>query len=68
MKPRARAQVKKVAGKLRKADDVLKLLEKHEEECNSRYAQIQKQLDKLDQRLWGIAGLIVAAAVVQKVF
>ena len=51
-----------------KADDVLKLLEKHEEEGNSRYAQIQKQLDKLDQRLWGIAGLIVAAAVVQKVF
>ncbi len=51
-----------------KADDVLKLLEKHEKECNGRYAQIQKQLDKLDQRLWGIAGLIVAAAVVQKVF
>ena len=49
-----------------KADDVLKLLEKHEEECGSRYAQIQKQLDKLDQRLWGIAGLIVAAAVVQR--
>tara|TARA_R100001591_G_scaffold65144_3_gene74686 strand:- start:628 stop:786 length:159 start_codon:yes stop_codon:yes gene_type:complete len=51
-----------------KADDVLKILEKHEKECNGRYAQIQKQLDKLDQRLWGIAGLIVAAAVVQKVF
>ncbi len=51
-----------------KADDVLKLLEKHEKECNRRYAEIQKQLDKLDVRLWGIAGLIVAAAVVQKVF
>ena len=51
-----------------KADDVLKLLEKHEEECNRRDAEIQKQLDKLDVRLWGIAGLIVAAAVVQKVF
>ena len=51
-----------------KADDVLKLLEKHEKECNGRYAQIQRQLDKLDQRLWGIAGLIVAEAVVQKVF
>tara|TARA_R100001443_G_scaffold115638_1_gene133861 strand:+ start:2255 stop:2413 length:159 start_codon:yes stop_codon:yes gene_type:complete len=51
-----------------KADDVLKLLEKHESECDRRYAEIQKQLDKLDMRLWGIAGLIVAAAVVQKVF
>ncbi len=51
-----------------KADDVLKLLEKHEKECNGRYAQIQKQLDKLDQRLWGIAALIIAAAVVQRVF
>ena len=51
-----------------KADDVLKLLEKHEEECNRRYAEIQKQLDKLDMRLWGIGGFIGAAAVVQKVF
>ena len=51
-----------------KADDVLKLLEKHESEWDRRYAEIQKQLDKLDMRLWGIAGLIVAAAVVQKVF
>ena len=51
-----------------KAEDVLKLLEKHEEECNRRYADIQSQLDKLDRRLWGIAGLIVAAAIAQKVF
>lgn len=51
-----------------KAEDVLKLLEKHEEECTRRYADIQKQLDKLDTRLWGIAALIIAAAVVQKVF
>ena len=51
-----------------KADDVLKLLEKHESECNERYASIQKQLDKLDTRLWGIAVLIVAAAVAQKIF
>ena len=51
-----------------KADAVLKLLEKHESECNERYASIQKQLDKLDTRLWGIAVLIVAAAVAQKIF
>jgi|TARA_A100001391_G_scaffold109468_1_gene73535 uncharacterized membrane-anchored protein len=50
-----------------KAEDVLKLLEKHEEECTRRYADIQKQLDKLDMRLWGIAALIVAAAIAQKV-
>ena len=51
-----------------KAEDVLSLLEKHEEECNRRYAEIQKQLDKLDMRLWGIAVLIVAAAVAQRMF
>tara|TARA_R100001460_G_scaffold60094_1_gene100119 strand:- start:490 stop:648 length:159 start_codon:yes stop_codon:yes gene_type:complete len=50
-----------------KAEDVLKLLEKHEAECNRRYSDIQSQLDKLDRRLWGIAGLIVAAAIAQKV-
>ncbi len=51
-----------------KADDVLKLLEKHESECNDRYANIQKQLDKLDTRLWGIAVLIIAAAIAQRLF
>jgi hypothetical protein len=51
-----------------KTVDVLKLLEKHEEECNRRYADIQKQLDKLDVRLWGIAILIIAAAVAQRLF
>tara|TARA_Y100000114_G_scaffold152087_1_gene169858 strand:+ start:940 stop:1098 length:159 start_codon:yes stop_codon:yes gene_type:complete len=51
-----------------KADDVLKLLEKHEDECNRRYAEIQKQLDKLDVRLWGIAALIIGAAVIQEIF
>ncbi len=51
-----------------KTVDVLALLEKHEEECNRRYADIQKQLDRLDMRLWGIAFLIIAAAVIQKVF
>jgi len=51
-----------------KTVDVLKLLEKHEEECNRRYADIQRQLDKLDIRLWGIAVLIVAAAIAQRMF
>ena len=51
-----------------KADDVLKLLEKHEDECNRRYAEIQKQLDKLDVRLWGIAALIIGAAIIQEIF
>ena len=55
-------------GKTMKADDVLKLLEKHEEECNRRYAEIQKQLDRLDVRLWGIAVLIIAAAIAQRLF
>jgi|TARA_E500000318_G_C3479413_1_gene179809 chaperonin cofactor prefoldin len=49
-----------------KADDVLKLLEKHEESCDKRYAEIQRQLDKLDMRLWGIAALIVATALANR--
>ena len=28
-----------------KADEALRLLEKHEEECNRRYAKIEKSLD-----------------------
>jgi len=44
-------------------EDLLKLLEKHESECNERYKKIDKQLDKLDMRLWGIAVLIIATAV-----
>ena len=51
-----------------KTVDVLKLLEKHEDECNRRYAKIEKQLETLDMRLWGIAILIIGAAVVQKMF
>ena len=44
-------------------NDLLKLLEKHEAECNERYKKIDKQLDKLDVRLWGIALLIIATAI-----
>ena len=50
------------------AKEVLKLLEKHEEECNRRYAKIERGLDKLDMRMWGIAALIVGAAVLEKIF
>lgn len=49
-----------------RVEDVLKLLEKHEEECNRRYEKIDKQLDKLDLRLWGIAVLIVGTALAGK--
>ena len=49
-----------------KVEEVLKLLEKHEAECNERYQKIDKQLDKLDMRLWGIALLIIATAIAGK--
>ena len=48
--------------------EVLSLLQKHEEECNRRYAKIEKSLDKLDVRMWGIAALIVGAAILDKLF
>ena len=48
--------------------EMLALLEKHEEECNRRYAKIEKGLDKLDMRMWGIAALIVGAAILEKIF
>lgn len=49
-----------------KAEEVLRLLEKHEEECNRRYADIQLALDKLDKRMWGLAVLIIAAAAIPR--
>ena len=51
-----------------KADDVLKLLEKHEADCSERYAQIQKQLDRLDLKIWGLAVLIIFAPFISRVF
>ena len=44
-----------------KAEEVLRLMEKHELESNRR-------LERLDMRLWGIAILIIGAAVVERVF
>jgi len=49
-----------------KADEVLKLLEKHESECNRRYEKIEKSLDKLDVKVWGLAVLIVITPFLHK--
>jgi hypothetical protein len=49
-----------------KADDVLKLLEKHEFECNKRYEKIEKSLDRLDVKVWGLAILIVVTPFLHK--
>lgn len=46
-----------------KVEEVLKLLEKHEKECNERYKKIDRQLEKFDVRLWGIALLIIATSI-----
>jgi uncharacterized protein Yka (UPF0111/DUF47 family) len=53
---------------LMKASDVLKLLEKHEAQCDKRYAEIQDKLKSLDSRIWGIYGVIIVVAVLEKVF
>jgi|TARA_B100000900_G_scaffold258561_1_gene220373 hypothetical protein len=45
-----------------KAEEVLKLLEKHEADCSSRYADIQDKLKSLDNRMWGLMILVVLAA------
>lgn len=56
-----------------KAKDVLLLLERHESECNLRYEAINEKLSLqsdtlkvLDNRMWGIAALIVATFVAEK--
>ena len=49
-----------------KANEVLKLLEKHEEECGKRYERIEKRLDKFDVKLWGLAVLIVITPFLHK--
>lgn len=55
------------------AKDVLLLLADHEQECSARYERIEEKLsdqkkflEKLDLRIWGIAGLIVATAVAER--
>lgn len=56
-----------------RAKDVLLLLEKHELECNLRYERIEERLEdqkvfleKLDMRMWGIAALIIATFLAEK--
>jgi len=44
------------------SDDVLKLLEKHEKECHVRYAKVEKALERLDTKLWGIVVIIIIAS------
>lgn len=55
------------------AKDVLLLLEHHEAECNLRYEAINEKLSTqsdtlkvLDNRMWGIAALIVATFLAEK--
>jgi|TARA_X000001388_G_scaffold77557_1_gene78994 hypothetical protein len=51
-----------------KAEQVAKMLEKHEEDANRRFDRIEKGLDKLDMRMWGLAVLIVGVAVAERFF
>jgi len=45
-----------------KTEEVLKLLEKHEHQCNVRYDKIEKSLDRFDTKLWGIFIIIIVAS------
>ena len=48
--------------------ELLKMLEKHESVCNARFDGINNKLNKLDTRLWGIYGVIIGVAVLEKFF
>ena len=50
------------------AKEVLKLLEKHEAQCESRYTEIKDKLKSLDNRVWGIYGVIIGVANLEKFF
>ena len=50
------------------AKELLKMLEKHEQVCNARFDGINNKLNKLDTRLWGICGVIIGVAVLEKFF
>jgi uncharacterized protein Yka (UPF0111/DUF47 family) len=50
------------------AKEVLKLLEKHESQCDKRYSEIQDKLKSLDSRVWGLYGVIIGVALLEKVF
>ena len=37
-------------------------LEKHEQECSKRFADVEHKIDRLDTKLWGLAILIIIAS------
>jgi phosphate uptake regulator len=37
-------------------------LEKHELECSQRFADVERKIDRLDTKLWGLAILIIIAS------
>ena len=39
-----------------------KAFTKHEKECSRRFADVEKKIDRLDQKLWGLAILIIIAS------
>jgi len=58
-----------------KVEDMLTKLEKHEVECNLRYARIDEKLEEhktalknLDLKLWGLAVLVILAPLVHKLW
>jgi hypothetical protein len=51
-----------------KAEQVAKMLEKHEVESDRRFDRLEKLLDRLDMRMWGLAVLIVGVAVAERFF
>jgi hypothetical protein len=57
------------------AEEVMFELAKHESECNLRYKRIEERLEDqkchlkaLDTRMWGLAVLIIGAAIAQEMF
>ena len=37
-------------------------LEKHEQECLQRFSDVERKIDRLDSKLWGLAVLIIIAS------
>ena len=46
--------------------ELLKILEKHEAQCDKRYSEIQDKLKSLDSRVWGLYGVIIGVAFLEK--
>ena len=42
--------------------DLISALEKHELECSQRFADVERKIDRLDSKLWGLAVLIIIAS------